>query len=205
MKLPIPFNNPDTYPGHSGVDFGQSRGVVFRASGPGVVTVRGHSARAGYTIWVRYDAGCEVGYVHMDSHAGCPAVGTRVVEGTQLGLVGNSGNSTGPHLHVEVENYATTAGFWQWFTPDRVVGHQAPSKDPKPKPPSIPPLEEDMTIIVQRTNPALAKGRLIGGGKIQEITRAENNAYRAAEKINPNAVIYVTVTDADYKALKAGK
>lgn len=128
--LPIPFDNPDTYPGHTGVDFGQSRGTPFRASGSGVVTVRGYSPRAGYTIWVRYDIGCEVGYVHMDSHRDCPAPGTRVVEGSFLGYVGNTGlYSTGPHLHAEVEGYSSTAGFWQWFTPDRVVGHDAPSKD----------------------------------------------------------------------------
>lgn len=125
----MPFGNPDTYPGHSGVDFGQSRGTVFRASGPGVVTDRWWNSRGGGWISVRYDAGCEVGYCHMDSHAGCPPVGTRVVEGTALGLVGNSGNSTGPHLHAEVFGYATTAGFWQWFTPNRVVGHGAPSKE----------------------------------------------------------------------------
>lgn len=142
MKLPIPFDNPDTYPGHSGVDFGQSRGTPFRASGPGVVTMLGYSNRAGYTIWVRYDIGCEVGYVHMDSHGDCPAPLTRVVEGSFLGYVGGTGtNSTGPHLHAEVEGHSTTAGFWRWFTPDRVVGHGSPSKDPAPD--KSDPSEED--------------------------------------------------------------
>lgn len=137
--LPIPFNNPDTYPGHTGVDFGQPGGTPFRASGPGVVTVRGYSARSGYTIWVRYDVGCEVGYVHMNSHRDCPAPGTHVVEGSFLGYVGRLGtNSTGNHLHVEVEGYSSTAGFWQWFTPNRVVGHATTSKDNSQ-------MEDDMT------------------------------------------------------------
>lgn len=140
-RLPIPFDNPDTYPGHTGVDFGQSSGTPFRASGPGVVTVRGYSARSGYTIWVRYDIGCEVGYVHMNSHRDCPPPGTRVVEGSFLGYVGGLGTySTGPHLHAEVEGYTSTSGFWQWFTPDRVVGHGTPSKD---SPTSKPTSEED--------------------------------------------------------------
>lgn len=133
--LPIPFNNPDTYPGHSGVDFGQSSGTPFRASGPGVVTVLGgYNSRAGNTIWVRYDVGCTVGYAHMNSHSGCPSPGTRVSEGTLLGYVGYSGHvippgPQGAHLHAEVEGYSTTSGFWKWFTPNRVVGHGAPSKD----------------------------------------------------------------------------
>lgn len=124
MKLPIPFDNPTTYPGHSGVDFGQPRGTVFRASGPGVVTTLGQNARGGFYIWVRYDNGFEVGYHHMDSHEGCPAKGTRVAEGTPLGLVGNSGNSTGPHLHSEVAGRATTDGYWSVFDRNRVVGKE---------------------------------------------------------------------------------
>lgn len=121
-RLPIPFGNPATYPGHSGVDFGQPRGTIFRASGPGAVTTRAHNSRGGYYIWVRYDNGPHVGYHHMDSHVGCPPVGARVSEGTQLGYVGNSGRSTGPHLHSEVEGHATTDGYWQFFDASRVVG-----------------------------------------------------------------------------------
>lgn len=121
-RLPIPFNNPATYPGHSGVDFGQPRGTTFRASGPGVVKVRSRNTNGGYYIWVQYDNGPLVGYHHMDSHNGCPPVGARVNEGDRLGYVGNTGNSTGPHLHSEVAGHATTAGYWQFFDPMRVVG-----------------------------------------------------------------------------------
>ena len=39
--LPIPFGNPSTYPGHSGVDFPQSSGTRIPASGNGTVTFRG--------------------------------------------------------------------------------------------------------------------------------------------------------------------
>jgi peptidoglycan hydrolase-like protein with peptidoglycan-binding domain len=122
-KLPIPFNNPRTYPGHSGVDYPQSQGTTIRASGPGVVTWLGRSDRGGYFIWVDYDGATPpVGYHHMPSHAGCPAKGTRVNLGDRLGYVGTTGNSTGPHLHSEVQGYATTAGYWQWFDANQVVG-----------------------------------------------------------------------------------
>ena len=122
-RLAIPFNNPKTYAGHSGVDFPQSRGTIFRASGPGKVKTLSKNERGGYYIWVQYDNGPLVGYHHMDSHNGCPWVGTNVWEGTQLGHVGSLGKySTGPHLHSEVANYASTAGYWQFFDPMRVVG-----------------------------------------------------------------------------------
>lgn len=120
--LPMPFNNPTTYEGHSGIDFGQRRGTPFLASGPGTVSWLGSNSRGGNFIWVSYDGYPRVGYHHMDSHDGCPAPGTRVQEGTRLGYVGNSGNSTGPHLHSEVEGYASTSGYWRFFDRNRVVG-----------------------------------------------------------------------------------
>ena len=123
MLLPIPFGNPDTYTGHSGVDFPQMRGTPFRASGPGVVSSIDYSPRAGHTVWVRYDNGPNVGYCHMDYRTSNVRVGQGVSEGTVLGLVGSLGlASTGPHLHVEVAGHATTAGFWKFFDRNRVVG-----------------------------------------------------------------------------------
>ena len=123
MLLPIPFGNPYTYTGHSGVDFPQMRGTPFRASGPGVVSSIDYSPRAGHTVWVRYDNGPNVGYCHMDYRTSNVRVGQRVEEGAVLGLVGSLGlASTGPHLHVEVAGHATTAGFWKFFDRNRVVG-----------------------------------------------------------------------------------
>ena len=123
MMLPLPFGNPYTYAGHSGVDFPQMRGTPFRASGPGVVSSIDYSPRAGHTVWVRYDNGPNVGYCHMDYRTSNVRVGQRVSEGTILGLVGSLGlASTGPHLHVEVAGHATTAGFWKFFDRNRVVG-----------------------------------------------------------------------------------
>jgi murein DD-endopeptidase MepM/ murein hydrolase activator NlpD len=123
MLIPIPFGNPYTYAGHSGVDFPQMRGTPFRASATGVVSSIDYSPRAGHTVWVRYDNGPNVGYCHMDYRTSNVRVGQRVSEGTILGLVGSLGlASTGPHLHVEVAGHATTAGFWKFFDRNRVVG-----------------------------------------------------------------------------------
>lgn len=121
-NLPIPFGNPATYPGHSGVDFPQPRGTVFRASAPGVVGLRSSNSRGGNMVWLDYDGYPGVAYAHLDDYRDSPPVGTRVNEGDIIGRVGNTGNSTGPHLHVEVFGHATTDGFWQFFNPNRVVG-----------------------------------------------------------------------------------
>lgn len=150
-RLPIPFGNPDTYPGHSGVDYGQSSGTIFRASGVGHVVSHSYNPRCGYGIWVYYDAiDATVGHCHMNSHDGCPPEGASVVEGSQLGYVGYSGHvipegPQGAHLHQEVEGYTTTAGYWLFFDPDRLVGHSGGGKDPVPPAPE--PLEEEMSGI----------------------------------------------------------
>lgn len=126
-RLPIPFANHRTYVGHSGVDFAQPRGTLVLASGRGVVGGRSENPRGGLIQWVDYDGMPGVGYAHLDTFAGIPPRGSPVVEGTPLCRVGNSGFSTGPHLHMEVNGHATTAGFWRFFDPNRVVQQGKPA------------------------------------------------------------------------------
>jgi murein DD-endopeptidase MepM/ murein hydrolase activator NlpD len=158
--LPIPFSNPQTYAGHSGVDYPQPRGTTFRASGPFTVVSLGRNERGGFYIWVQYKGGPLVGYHHMDSHAGCPGKGTSGNEGDRLGYVGNSGHSTGPHLHSEVNGHATTAGYWRFFDRSRVVGAASAagtatkpaSKPATPSPEPDPTWEDDDMRIFKDTS-----------------------------------------------------
>lgn len=123
--LPIPFPNPQTYPGHSGVDYAQSGGTPIPASGSGVVTDRGWGNRSGYYVEVRYDNGTAVFSCHFPNLDGVPEVGTRVRIGQTIGHVGTTGNSTGNHLHQEITEpggYATTDGYWSFMDPHDVVG-----------------------------------------------------------------------------------
>lgn len=117
--LPLPFSNPTTYTAHSGVDFPVARGTIVRASGAGVVTYRGwRNDRAGYGVIVAYDNGPAVLYCHYDNLNNVPAVGSRVVHGTVIGACGNTGNSTGPHVHMEIMSgfgAGTYAGIWNYF------------------------------------------------------------------------------------------
>lgn len=122
FRLPKPFSNPMTYKGHSGVDYPQPEGTPFLASDDGVVEWLGHNSRGGFFMWVRYASiGPRVGYHHMPSHALALPVGSRFGVADRLGVVGNTGNSTGPHLHSEVEGFATTDGYWKFFNPSDTV------------------------------------------------------------------------------------
>lgn len=174
-RLPIPFDNPATYVGHSGVDFPKPRGTIVKASGPGRIGLRSSNARGGLLVWVDYDGFPGVGYAHLDDYRDSPPVGTRVREGDTVCRVGNSGFSTGPHLHMEVDGHATTAGFWRFFDRNKVVGQGTPAGGggaPLPKPDEK--AQEDTTMyLFSETNGSfyLAKpGGIVGVRGPSELT-----------------------------------
>lgn len=172
--LPVPFDNPYTYRGHTGVDFPKARGTAFRASGNGRVSSIDYGRRPGHTVWVQYDAGPNVGYAHMDSRTTDVELRQRVVEGTVLGRVGSLGTySTGPHLHVEVAGWATTAGFWRFFDAHRVVSVVGSGSgiNPNPQPPMqsgpLTPLEDDEMIALKITDGATTHFAALGEGRVR--------------------------------------
>lgn len=122
--LPVPFSTAQIpgYPGHSGVDFGQPMWTPIPASGPGRIYGRAYNDRCGYGVWVSYDGYPDVLYCHLPDYTDVPAAGTRINAGDIIGRVGSSGNSSGPHVHIEVENNATEAGFLNYFDPNWIVG-----------------------------------------------------------------------------------
>ena len=85
---------------HNGMDFSAPIGHPLRAVGGGIVT-HGYSANGlGINIRIMLDDGTEVTYGHMSKRL--VATGERVEAGDVIGRVGNTGRSTGPHLHFEV-------------------------------------------------------------------------------------------------------
>lgn len=91
---------------HKGLDLGCGLGTPARAAATGRVTevVHGH---AGYGNYVVIDHGAGIGssYSHLDSTS--VEVGQTVRQGHQVGEVGSTGVSTGPHLHFEMTNNGT--------------------------------------------------------------------------------------------------
>ncbi|MFI2430435.1 M23 family metallopeptidase [Streptomyces sp. NPDC018693] len=84
---------------HTGIDFPVSYGSTVMAATDGVVRTQWNSAYGNMMIVTAKD-GTETWYCHLSSYR-VPS-GTKVKAGDPIAYSGNSGNSTGPHLHFEV-------------------------------------------------------------------------------------------------------
>ncbi len=85
---------------HAGMDFAGPVGTPLRSVGLGVVTFAGPQGAYGNKVEVTLYDGTEVHYGHMQRIS--VKVGDQVTSGQRLGTLGNTGRSTGPHLHLEV-------------------------------------------------------------------------------------------------------
>lgn len=87
--------------GHPGIDVAQAEGAPVVASDTGTVTFAGWNVYGyGNLIVVNHGNGYETFYAHLSGINVAP--GQIVYQGNVIGAVGNTGNSSGPHLHFEV-------------------------------------------------------------------------------------------------------
>ena len=88
---------------HGGVDFGVSEGTQVFAASDGTIEETGYDAPGfGNYVRMRDKDGNELYYGHLSQKL--REGGSKVKAGDLIGLSGNSGHSTGPHLHFEVRN-----------------------------------------------------------------------------------------------------
>ena len=87
---------------HKGVDFAAPTGTPISAGGHGVVEYVGRNGGYGKYIRIRHNNGYKTAYAHLSSYNNGISKGVRVNQGDVIGYVGNTGNSTGPHLHYEI-------------------------------------------------------------------------------------------------------
>lgn len=85
---------------HEGMDFSASTGTPIYATGNGTVTKAGWQSGYGRVVVINHGYGYETLYAHMNKID--VRKGQKVVRGEVIGEVGNTGKSTGPHLHYEV-------------------------------------------------------------------------------------------------------
>ena len=93
-----PFNGEGAF--HTGVDISAAYGQPIVAPADGVVTFAGESGGYGRLIILDHGQGISTRYGHLAGFA--VAMGQSVHRGDVIGYVGQSGRSTGPHLHYEV-------------------------------------------------------------------------------------------------------
>ena len=85
---------------HTGLDFAAPSGTPIRAVSGGTVTSTGYEGAYGNQTVITAQDGTEIWYCHQTSYD--VSVGDVVHAGEIIGYVGSTGNSTGPHLHLEV-------------------------------------------------------------------------------------------------------
>ncbi len=86
---------------HTGIDMAVPQGTAIRAAMDGRVAATGYTNVYGNYVIISHGDGYQTLYAHMMAPASVSA-GTRVRQGDQVGKVGSTGYSTGPHLHFTV-------------------------------------------------------------------------------------------------------
>lgn len=88
---------------HSGLDFKGPIGSPIYAAAKGKISFVGRKAGYGKVVEISHGNGLKTRYAHMSKFRA--RVGQNVAAGDVIGAIGNTGRSTGPHLHFEVRIY----------------------------------------------------------------------------------------------------
>ena len=99
---------------HTGIDIASNQGTAVYASDGGTVTLAGWNGGYGNCIMIDHGNGYVTLYGHLSSIS--VSQGQTVSQGTTIGAVGSTGNSTGPHLHFEVLKNGTRIDPEQFFS-----------------------------------------------------------------------------------------
>jgi len=97
-KRKDPLNKKTSF--HTGVDFRGKRGEDIRATADGVVKKAFRNGGYGNYVMIDHGNGYTTSFSHMKKYL--VRRGDQIKRGQVIGLIGNTGRSTGPHLHYEV-------------------------------------------------------------------------------------------------------
>jgi murein DD-endopeptidase MepM/ murein hydrolase activator NlpD len=155
-KITTPYGKPGSWSAgyHTGNDYAAPSGTVVVATRAGKVTKSQWDGDYGNRIEILTD-----GVEHSYSHLSALSVwyGELVAEGQQVGKVGSTGNSTGPHLHYE-ERHGPGYG----YSDDRRPQFDVTAAQPEPEPEPQKPEEAEMFMVIRA--PSGASYLLCGSG-----------------------------------------
>jgi murein DD-endopeptidase MepM/ murein hydrolase activator NlpD len=112
------------YEFHRGLDFVAAYGAPIHVTAPGVVQVAEFSPGYGYHVIVDHGYGYRTLYAHLSKLAVTP--GNRIERDRIVGYLGNTGRSTGPHLHYSVyrNHVAVDPTYYLSSPPNLLQGHK---------------------------------------------------------------------------------
>ena len=186
------------YGGHStpGIDFRIPAGTPIRAAGPGVVVgleegckpgYRWCSGRRGNYVEIAHPAGRHSRYLHLRPHGVVVSLGEQVARGQVIGYSGNTGDSTGPHLHYdELKNGSRIypGPMYALHDGDTVVYRDWPGADERVIRNDGYPLA-DLTVTVE------------GAGTVTSSPEGIDCGADCAETYEPGEVVVLTAQPAD--------
>ena len=114
---------------HDGVDYAAPLGRPVRAIAAGTVVGAGRVSDGAVIVRIRHADGSESLYGHLDPDLGVH-VGDRVAAGEQIGAIGMTGHTTGPHLHLELRRNGVAIDPQKWIDAGRLPGAHIPSRAP---------------------------------------------------------------------------
>jgi murein DD-endopeptidase MepM/ murein hydrolase activator NlpD len=89
---------------HYGIDLANDEGVAVKAAMEGVVAATGFNQKGyGHYVIIKHQGGFQTLYAHLQDYS--VKKGQSVAQGQRIGSLGNSGRSTGPHLHFGIYRY----------------------------------------------------------------------------------------------------
>ncbi len=134
---------------HQGVDYAAPAGTRVRAVGDGVVEFAGRQGGYGNIVIIRHDSRVATAYAHLKEFGRGIRNGARVAQGDTVGLVGQTGWATGPHLHYEF----------------RIAG-AAHNPLAVPLPAGTPVAQHDMDAFRARAQPLVAQLGLLANSRV---------------------------------------
>jgi len=182
--------------GHTGIDYACPLGTrILASSGGQVIFASWDPTGYGNCVMIRHRDGNATVYAHLGSFSAGLGPGQYVIQGEVIGFSGNTGNSTGPHLHFEARD-PNGKPFDPMVLPlinySDAVAPKEPAEDPaKPKPALKDASEFARGEVLRITAPLGAKGFRSSYFSSYEVLPSGTELLYTGETAQHNGYIYM--------------